>query len=136
MGHRKNKSLKRSRKPRNPKTFKKGSRSLRGAQGWKKAAPKRGREREKMEHLCGSQCFLRPHERKFPVCGMRRSGSGEHGQPTCQIQRRGVLAALHRAKQWGYDEEAKRAEALLTRMDKLGVDHLDLKRGKDLTSLE
>lgn len=90
-----------------------------------------------MIHRCGSSCFLLPQELKFPVCRMSRRCTKEQGQGCggCVIDRRGVIAARFRAKQWGYTEVEKKADRLLDRMDERGQSEIRLSKGQSLQSV-
>jgi hypothetical protein len=59
-----------------------------GLAAWGKVKPKRGAEREYLIQKCGSECFLMPEKRKYPVCASSR----------CEISCNGVNAALNRAR--------------------------------------
>lgn len=107
--------------------------NLRQAKGWKEVAPK-GKEREDMLHRCGSICFLIPAKKKFPVCKMSRRCSKTKGCG-CVIDHRGVVAAKFRAKQWGYGNVEKKADELLSYMDKKGLTEIKLVGGKTLESI-
>ena len=56
--------------------------------GWGKAFPKTRSKRKSMKSRCGSTCFLKPSELKYPICSRGCS-------PDC----RGLLAAYRRARQ-------------------------------------
>lgn len=81
------------------------SRSL--TRGWKKAAPKRGKERHALKKKCGAKCFLDPKNEKFPICQRLTGVSHE-----CIMDCRAVKSAYIRARQWGYDDIANRAQSL------------------------
>jgi hypothetical protein len=66
--------------------------------GWKKNAPRRGREREAMN----PKCFLMPNEHKFPVCAAGTNKMDCHA----------IVAAKARATQHGYSDVAVKAEKL------------------------
>ena len=75
--------------------------------GWRATAPQKGKERHELKRKCGDKCFLLPGEEKFPVCPSLRYTNGK-----CQVDCRGVTAALVRARQYGYPEVAKKAVKL------------------------
>lgn len=64
--------------------------------GWSKLAPK-GAQRTRMYKKCGKKCFLgtKTHGDKqhpdFPICATG----------TCKINKKGLMSAYIRAKQWG-----------------------------------
>jgi hypothetical protein len=61
---------------------------------WSHIAPKRVGERSSLFAKCGQRCFL-GSSRSFPICARITSGSS-----SCKIDRRGVLAAYTRAREW------------------------------------
>ena len=71
--------------------------------------PKKVSKRKSMLRKCGPKCFLDPNKDhpKFPVCNRN-----------CNVQKRGLLSALIRARQWGYHDIAKMAERRLKRFSK------------------
>jgi len=71
--------------------------------------PKKVSKRRSMLRKCGPKCFLDPNKDhpKFPVCNRN-----------CNVQKRGLLSALIRARQWGYHDIAKMAERRLKRFSK------------------
>lgn len=69
--------------------------------GWSKQSPGT-HSRTLMMRRCGKKCFLGPNK-SFPICKKN----------TCKIDKRGVMAAFIRARQWGYTHIAKRAKKLL-----------------------
>ena len=71
------------------KTRKRGGRKSMPWAGWGKLAPK-GRERTTMYRKCGKKCFLGPNL-SFPICA----------KGTCRKNKRGIMSAYIRAKQWG-----------------------------------
>lgn len=68
--------------------------------------PKKVSQRKSMLRKCGPKCFLDPNKDhpKFPVCNRN-----------CHVQKRGLLSALIRARQWGYHDIAKIAQRRLSR---------------------
>ena len=100
-----------------PKTRKSKVRSLKAmkkfegrgerTRGWRATAPQKGKERHELKGKCRDKCFLLPGEEKFPVCPSLRYTNGK-----CQVDCRGVTAALVRARQYGYPEVAKKAVKL------------------------
>jgi hypothetical protein len=58
-----------------------------------------------MHATCGDSCFLMPNEEKFPICSIHDGGC----KPDC----RGILSAKMRARQWGYNEVAAKADRLI-----------------------
>lgn len=85
--------------------------------GWAARAPTKGKERHQLHAECGDKCFLLPESEKFPICASPRMGEG------CAVDCGGVQNAYIRAKQWGYDVVAKKAEALLQVCNKEGLKH-------------
>jgi hypothetical protein len=99
---------------------------------WSRDAPKSVGERSEVLAKCGRKCFLGP-DKSFPVCA--RLGTGT-GSGTCRIDRRGVVAAYSRAREWAsitarkkrssgnarrhrtYTKVARRAKTMLSRMKK------------------
>ena len=98
---------------------------------WSRVAPKTVSERSALLSKCGRRCFLGPGK-TFPICA--RSGSGHGG--ACKIDRRGVVAAYSRARQWAaitarkkrsstkaasahrrYTAVARRARVILSKLD-------------------
>ena len=57
--------------------------------GWRGRAPNK-KQRRAMKKLCGKKCFLGPNL-SFPVCA----------KGTCRRNKRGIMSAYIRAKQWG-----------------------------------
>lgn len=70
----------------------KGKYSREKLKKWSSEKPKRGEEREKVIKDCGSECFLVPNERKYPVCSKSAGTSG------CKLSCNGILAALNRSR--------------------------------------
>lgn len=71
--------------------------------GWKKIEPRKGRERNWLTQNCSrGACFLMPKAQKFPVCA----------RGSCQPDCRALLSAKIRAKQYGYEGIAKRAQSI------------------------
>ena len=70
--------------------------------GWKKSAPKPGRQRSAMRRRCGTKCFLKPATNGFPVCAHK----------TCMHSCKGLLAAKTRARQYKYPDVARKAQSL------------------------
>ena len=85
------------------------SRSSRGKRSWSRDAPKTVGERSAVLSKCGSRCFLGP-SKTFPVCARLGSGAGS-GSGTCKVDRRGVLAAYIRAREWASITARKKANA-------------------------
>jgi hypothetical protein len=83
-----------------------------GMKGWKYDAPKKGKEREQLLSQCGSTCFLLPGQQKFPICQACRTSM----KCDCNIDKRGVKAAIVRAGQYKYTEVAKKARKILDQM--------------------
>ena len=80
--------------------------------GWSARAPQRGRPRETLQKVCGDAAFLLPDEKKFPI--MAKCGAGnEAAKCQCSIDCGGVLAALIRARQYGYSNIAEAAKTIL-----------------------
>ncbi len=57
--------------------------------GWKAKSPNKT-QRRKMKKRCGKKCFLGPNY-SFPICA----------KGTCRKNKRGIMSAYIRAKQWG-----------------------------------
>ena len=72
--------------------------------GWKKAKPQSVGSRRKMYKKCGSRCFLRPSELKFPIC-----------RKDCKVDCRGLVAAKSRAGEWKYSTVYKKANAMINK---------------------
>ena len=62
--------------------------------GWKKASPKRGKERAVMKEKCGDKCFLSPKKNGYPICDKK----------TCKPDCRGIISAKVRAGQYKDDK--------------------------------
>jgi len=88
--------------------------------GWDARAPTRGKERHQLHRECGDKCFLLPESEKFPICASPRMTGGKS---KCEIDCSGVLAAKIRAKQHGYDQISKKAEKILEKCEKDGLEH-------------
>lgn len=54
-----------------------------------------------MINKCGKGCFLRPNNLGFPVCN-----------PNCTLNEYGLEAAYKRARQYGYEDIARKAQRL------------------------
>lgn len=82
--------------------------------GWKERAPKKGRERARLYDECdakGKTCFLKPNanmpsQSGFPICPACRD---PNVPCSCEVDCGGLTAALVRARQWKYEDVAKRA---------------------------
>ena len=85
------------------------------SRGWDARAPIKGKERQQLQAECGDKCFLLPSVQKFPICASPRMNGG---QSKCEIDCGGVQSALIRARQWGYDEVAQKAEIILKECNK------------------
>ena len=74
--------------------------------GWSQSQPHTTSDRRRLLEKCGEECFLLPHKHppKFPICPKDK----------CLIDCQGVNSAYIRAKQWGYQEVAKKAKKLQT----------------------
>jgi hypothetical protein len=86
--------------------------------GWAARSPTRGKERHQLKDECGNKCFLLPEEEKFPICASPRTTGGKSN---CLVDCTAVQSALIRAKQWGYDEVAEKADKLLEKCNKDGL---------------
>lgn len=75
--------------------------------GWREDAPHNPRARASLAHGCGDECFLLPAQRKFPIC---KKCNNEIC--SCKKDCRGIKAAQIRARQYGYNRVASRAEKL------------------------
>jgi hypothetical protein len=73
--------------------------------GWKILSPQNGKQRKAIHKKCGDSAFLMPKQEKFPIV----SKDTQDCKPSCQ----GLYSAKSRAKQWGYDDVAARAERLI-----------------------
>lgn len=69
--------------------------------GWKKASPKRGKQRMMMKKKCGTKCFLKPSTMGYPVCNK-----------SCKYDCRGIQSAINRAKQYHENKIADKAMRL------------------------
>lgn len=78
------------------------SRKKSPVKGWKQESPKKKSTRKKILKKCGDKCFLLPNSLKFPICPKN----------SCQISCKGLLAAKIRAKQWKYENVAKKAKKI------------------------
>jgi len=65
---------------------------------WSRVAPKTVGDRSAVLSKCGRRCFLGP-EKTFPICARLGSGAGSRAG-TCKVDRRGVVAAYSRAREW------------------------------------
>lgn len=61
---------------------------------WSRVAPKHVGERSALLAKCGHRCFLGPGK-TFPICP--RLGTRSNN---CKVDRRGVVAAYSRAREW------------------------------------
>jgi len=68
---------------------------------WRDVAPRKQSDRVALKNSCGSKCFLRPQDLKFPICNKK-----------CEPQCNGLLSAYIRAKQWKYEKEALSARRI------------------------
>ena len=93
---------------------------------WSRVAPKTVGDRSALLSKCGRRCFLGPGK-TFPICARLGSGSRH-----CNVDRRGVVAAYSRARQWAaitarkkrtsaahrrYTAVARRARVILSKLD-------------------
>ena len=86
--------------------------------GWSARAPTRGKERHQLKAECGDKCFLLPELEKFPICPSPRITGGKS---VCEIDCGGVQAAKVRAAQWKYPEVEAKADVLLEKCNKAGI---------------
>lgn len=86
--------------------------------GWISRSPQKGSERHQLKSECGDKCFLLPESEKFPICA---SPKLNEGKSVCAIDCGGVNAALIRARQWGYDDVAAKAEIILEKCNQEGL---------------
>ena len=86
--------------------------------GWDARSPTRGKERQQLHDQCGDKCFLLPESKKFPICASPRMG-----KTRCELDCQGVLSSYIRARQWKYDEVAQKAEKILEKCNKDGLEH-------------
>lgn len=104
----------------NPSTERAIRRSLRhhsegrgsATRGWRGVAPKRKNERAELPDTC----FLKPKERKYPVCPKRSSAGGR-----AVISKPGVEAALVRAAQYGEKGVMHKAREMLDNWPSVGA---------------
>ena len=80
--------------------------------GWGAEAPRRGTQRHFLKEQCGDQCFLMPETEGFPICPKCYGD-----KCTCAVDCRGLLAAKIRARQYKYDDVARAAEELESKLD-------------------
>lgn len=69
---------------------------------WSRVAPKHIGERSALLAKCGHRCFLGPGK-TFPICPRLGTRSGARARARagdCKIDRRGVVAAYSRAREW------------------------------------
>jgi hypothetical protein len=71
---------------------------------WTAKAPEKTSQRRALQKTCGDSCFMMPKQLKFPVCNK--------DAPPCTYNQRGITAAYVRARQWGYEDVARKVEAL------------------------
>ena len=69
--------------------------------GWSKQQPSY-KQRTNMFKKCGQRCFLGP-KKSFPICTKN----------TCKINKRGVMAAYMRAKEYKHSRIASKAKKML-----------------------
>lgn len=74
------------------------SEKSRSSRGWSRVSPKTVKERSALLAKCGQRCFLGP-KKTFPICA-RLGSRARAGAGTCKIDRRGVVAAYSRAREW------------------------------------
>ena len=93
---------------------------------WSRVAPKTVGDRSALLSKCGRKCFLGPGK-TFPICARLGASGSRH----CKIDRRGVVAAYSRARQWAaitarkkrtssahrrYTAVARKARAILSKL--------------------
>ena len=61
---------------------------------WSRIVPKHVGDRSALLAKCGHRCFLGPGK-TFPICPRLGAGSND-----CKVDRRGVVAAYSRAREW------------------------------------
>ena len=86
--------------------------------GWAARSPTRGKERHQLKEECGNKCFLLPEQEKFPICASPRTTGGTSN---CLTDCQGLQASYIRAKQWGYEDVAQKADQLLQQCNKEGL---------------
>ena len=69
--------------------------------GWSKQQPG-AHQRTLMLKRCGKKCFLGPNK-SFPICSKN----------TCKVNKKGVLSAYKRARQWKHKQISARAFNML-----------------------
>jgi len=76
--------------------------------GWRETLyPKRPQQRQQIYAECGAQCFLKPKEKKYVICGKcKKSGC------TCKKSCAGIKWAEIHAKHWKEYEVAEKAQVL------------------------
>lgn len=78
--------------------------------GWKAEAPTRGKERHQLHAKCGEGCFLDPEHEKYPICSSLRANEDQ-----CGVDCRGILSAKIRARQYGHEDVARKADKMAER---------------------
>ena len=76
------------------------SNKSRPMQGWTSISPRKITLRRQMYKKCGSKCFLRPRDLKFPICASDLS---------CKAHCSGIASALSRAGQHKYTSVKRKA---------------------------
>ena len=98
---RKARKSRKSRKTRKSRSFGKYTMTKRRSVKTKWKNPSRD-SRKRMMKKCGTKCFLKPETLGFPIC-----------KPNCKVSKYGLEAAYKRARQWGYDDVAKKAKSMM-----------------------
>jgi len=91
------------------------------SRGWRELSPKPGPERKELKETCGNACFLRPEDNGYPICRKL-----QQGEASCQVEKKGVKAALSRARQQGEEKVEFKAEVILNKMEKMGIERVRL----------
>jgi hypothetical protein len=104
---RKGRKYKSRRKRKGSKSKSRRKRKSPWEKGWK--APTKVTSRRRMLKKCGSKCFYIPNPKnpKFPICNA-----------DCTVNLKGLESAYIRARQWGYDDIARKAKKKLKSMGK------------------
>jgi hypothetical protein len=69
--------------------------SISRSRKWSRVAPKHVGDRSALLAKCGHRCFLGPGK-TFPICPRL----GTESSNNCKVDRRGVVAAYSRAREW------------------------------------
>ncbi len=85
------------------------------AKGWKLIEPKDEKERQELYDYCeqkkqgsGKACFLDPTNLKYPICPKLTAPL-----PKCQVNEKGEVAALDRAREWHHSNLVQKVEKIM-----------------------